>query len=306
MKKNKKKSRLILLGLTAAATVATVALINKKRHKTTFKVRNVKITSKRLTNIYCTINVCDTDKMMPLVIFAHGFGADRHEGGRFSEVADNLAAMGIASIRMDFPGCNQSEESFTAFAIRNMLDDIATCIEYMISNYQIDQQHMGMIGYSMGGRLAVIYAAANPKFKTLALWAPALTHNMEGLEDFMGGVDKLNEMIKVAEKKGYVRFKDIFDNDKIISKEYYEDMAKYDPLAALNTYKDNLLIVQGNKDDIVTPTIINKALRYVNKECNFNYLYMDHANHGFGLWDEHPEQSAKLVKATTKFFERYL
>jgi dipeptidyl aminopeptidase/acylaminoacyl peptidase len=129
---------------------------------------------------------------------------------------------------------------------------------------------------------------------------------MSGLEDSMGGADKLNEMIKEAQTNGSVKYNDLFGGQKELSKEYFMDMEAHDVLKALSHYKHNLLIVQGNEDDIVRPDVIDKALTHINKECHFNYLYMDHANHGFGLWDDHPEQSEKLVKETIKFIERHL
>lgn len=307
-KKNKKKSRKYLFwAVGAVATAATLATIKQKiRPTTTFTREEKKLTSKRLTDIYCTINIPNTNKAMPLMIFVHGFGADRHEGGRFTAVADALAKKGIASIRMDLPGCNESKESFELFAIRNILDDVITCYDHMVSSYDIDQDHMGIVGYSMGGRVATLYSRINPKIHTMILWAPALTYKMEGLEDFMGGKEELKLMIKKANKENAVVYHDPFGNDKMISKEYFTDMESYDVLQALNQYKHDLLIVMGNKDDIVKPEVIDKALTFINKDCHFNYIYMDHANHGFGLWDNHPEQSEKLVNSTIKFIERRL
>lgn len=307
MKKKNRSRKYILLGLGAVATAAAIVAIKQRvRKSTVYQSFDLKIPSKRLTDIVCTINLPQTEGAMPLVIFTHGFGADRHEGGRFTQVADKLATKGIASIRMDFSGCNESTESFTAFAIRNLLDDLITCVDHMINNYDIDQEHMGIVGYSMGGRLATLYSRLNPNIKTMALWAPALTKGMSGLEDSMGGADKLNEMIKEAQTNGSVKYNDLFGGQKELSKEYFMDMEAHDVLKALSHYKHNLLIVQGNEDDIVRPDVIDKALTHINKECHFNYLYMDHANHGFGLWDDHPEQSEKLVKETIKFIERHL
>src|SRR5882724_10514479 len=41
----------------------------------------------------------------PLVVMAHGHGGSKDENGGFTAIANALASRGIASIRMDFPGC---------------------------------------------------------------------------------------------------------------------------------------------------------------------------------------------------------
>jgi len=306
MKKNRTK-KFILFGIGAVAAAATIAvLLPPKRQATKCESIDLTVLSKRNTNIHCTVVLPKTTHIMPLVILAHGFGADRHEGGRFTAVAEKLGMMGIASIRMDFPGCNESDESYKAYYLSNMINDIRSCIDYMTINYLIDETHLGIIGYSMGGRLAAIYSSLDLRIRTMALWAPALTIGYNGLEDFMGGKTKLDELRKEAENKGFVLFNDLFGEVKELSKEYFNEMDQYNPITAINEYQNNLLIVQGNQDDIVKPALINEVIKQINARCHFNYLYMDHANHGFGLWDEHPEQSEKLVKTTVSFFKHNL
>ena len=50
------------------------------------------------------------EQALPLVLLLHGHGGTREEAGAFTRVAAELAARGIASIRMDFPGCGDSTE----------------------------------------------------------------------------------------------------------------------------------------------------------------------------------------------------
>ena len=61
------------------------------------------------------------DERFPLVVLAHGHGGSRWEGGAFPAVAEALALKGIASVRMDFPGCGDSTESFAENNLSNML-----------------------------------------------------------------------------------------------------------------------------------------------------------------------------------------
>ena len=51
---------------------------------------------------------------MPLAVLCHGFTGSRAGDGHFAPLAQDLAAQGIATVRLDFPGCGDSTEPFTA------------------------------------------------------------------------------------------------------------------------------------------------------------------------------------------------
>ena len=57
---------------------------------------------------------------MPLAVLCHGFTGSRAGDGHFAPLAQDLAAQGIATVRLDFPGCGDSTEPFTAYTLSNM------------------------------------------------------------------------------------------------------------------------------------------------------------------------------------------
>jgi dienelactone hydrolase len=101
---------------------------------------------------------------------AHGHGGSKDENGGFTALAETLASCGVASIRMDFPGCGASVESFTENNITNMMADVAAARAYAVANAAIDGTAVGMFGYSMGGRVAILSASSG--YKSLGLLAP--------------------------------------------------------------------------------------------------------------------------------------
>ena len=267
------------------------------------KTINTTVKSKRNTDI--PVTVVDSETSNPgLVIFAHGFKAERHEGGRFTEVAERLAEVGINSIRMGFPGCDESKEDFFYYSLTNDLDDIESCYEYMLDTYNINREHLGMIGYSMGGRLTSLFIDTHPEIKTIGFWAGACLDYHDN-DDFLGG--NIIEMRKEANENGFVDFLNYFDNDRIkLSKQFIDDMDNMDTKKGLNMFDGSAIVVHGTEDTSVDIKVSDFIMDNMTNARNKKKVIVEGANHGFGLWDNHPEQSQILVNETVEFFKQYL
>lgn len=270
-------------------------------------MKELNTTIKSIRNTDIPVTIVDSEKENKgLVLFVHGFKADRHEGGRFTEVAKNLAEVGVNSIRMGFAGCDESKEDFINYTLRNNLSDIEKCFDYMLENYDIDKNHLGMVGYSMGARLTSIFIQNHPEIKTIGLWAGAVYDGFGGDENSFIGAP-LKPMQEQASKLGYAEFLNAFDNSFIkINKDLIIDMEKYSPLNGLRNFKGNVIVCHGNKDVTVDLKTAYLAMDNLENANNKKLVVIDGANHGFGLWDNHYEQSKQLVDETTKFFKENL
>ena len=98
----------------------------------------------------------------PLVVLVHGHGGTRQENGAFTELASLLAAVGIASIRMDLPGCGDSTEPFSQIYMTIMLQDIVATFDFAVALPGVDTGRLGILGYSLGVRLAMLTIADEP------------------------------------------------------------------------------------------------------------------------------------------------
>ena len=241
-----------------------------------------------------------------LIVFVHGFKAERSEGGRFTEVALRLAKKGFNSIMMDQSGCGESEEPYDLYCIDNSMDDITSCIEYMFDRYDIDENRMAMVGYSMGGRITSIYVnEVDRRFKTIGLWAAAVS-DMKDLETFVYDRDG-HSLREDAERNGYALYFNEFDNTYIhLSKQFYDGMFNYDSVGDMKKYDGNVIIVHGDADITVDPKIAYNCFNNLTSDKKKKLEIIPGANHGFGLWDDHPEQSKRLVDVTSQFIEECL
>lgn len=110
----------------------------------------------------------------PAVVMNHGHGGTKEEHGGFTSLAKAFAKRGILTIRMDFPGTGESTEPFTENYISNMISDSNSSLEYILDNYNIDKNKLGIFGYSMGGRVALkIVAQADNPYQAIGLLAPS-------------------------------------------------------------------------------------------------------------------------------------
>ena len=261
------------------------------------------ITSKRNTEIPVTI--VESDHTEKLLLCIHGFKANRTEDGRFLAVARALAENGVTSIMPGFPGCDVSKEDFINYSIRNCISDIDTCYGYMKEHYDFNENHVGMIGYSMGGRLTSLYIADHPEITCIGLWAAA-TYDGYGEDGSFLGVSE-EELERQCEEKGYVDYHNEFDNTDIqLSKDLIEDMKNCRPSLGLRQYKGSAIVVHGDEDITVLYPTGEMTYRLLENAKEKKFVCVKGADHGFGAWNDRPDLSAQLTDATIAFFEENL
>ena len=242
--------------------------------------------------------VCADNEAHRLVVFVHGFKAERTEGGRFLTVARQLAKHGFDSIMMDQCGCGESSEPFDLYCMDNSLDDVEACIRAVLKP---SHRRLVLVGYSMGGRVVSSYAALRkPQADTLVLWTAAVMEASE-LKPFLWD-EKGNSLVTEAEKNGYASYYNAFDNTYIhLSHRFYDGLCKYDVVKYVSEYQGNVLLCHGDKDDTVLPKISKRTYRSLTTEKDKELVMIWDRNHGFGLWDDKMYQSDILTGKTTEF-----
>ena len=214
----------------------------------------VEMPSVRSTTIKGTVVMPKVEEgvKVPLVVIAHGHGGNREENGGLTGVAEALAKAGIASVRMDFPGCGNSDESFQANTMTNMVNDVYSSIEYVEANFAIDSTKVGVFGYSMGGRIAATVATdGKVDFKGLVMLAPFA--GKVDYVDFMGDRATYDELYAKAEKDGYVVFTTKYGQVQELSKAWFDDIVNANPLENADKYAGKALVIYAQDDDTVSP-----------------------------------------------------
>ena len=234
-----------------------------------------------------TVVIPEGEGSFPLVVMAHGHGGSREENIGFSRIAKDLATQGIATIRMDFPGCGDSKEDFSVNNLSNMKEDVITGVTYALENYPINPEKVGILGYSMGGRIAIelIHEKSYP-FAAMALLAPAV--DTDSLKNVFGGRENFHflKQTAVESEGGYAPFTTIYGQKQKLSVQWFEDLEKYNCEELLeNREGENhiaTLVVSGVDDDVVPYYLA----RSVSDAFHAQIITTPYDGHGYGFYSE--------------------
>ena len=58
---------------------------------------------------------------------------------------------------------------------------------FALSHVQIEEHRLGLLGFTMGGRLAMALAANDPAYSAMALWAPSAINGAASMQRYLGG-----------------------------------------------------------------------------------------------------------------------
>ena len=239
----------ILLACLAVIALCIVAAVTLLQPNTNPK--NIEIPGTR-GNIPATIQLpakSARGEELPLVVLCHGFTGNRQGDGHFAPLAEDLAANGIATVRLDFAGCGDSTEPYANYTLANMAADVDSVIGYMQATYGTGKT--ALVGHSMGGRLASLYPQLGQYPVTaLALWSPANGTGLQGLEFLsIDNFAAVEEMAARADAEGSVAAWGVE-----LSAAYIDGMRDSDPNATLQESGLPVLLTYSGNERILSDT----------------------------------------------------
>ena len=239
----------ILLACLAAIALCIVAAVTLLQTNTNPK--NIEIPGTR-GNIPATIQLpakSARGEELPLVVLCHGFTGNRQGDGHFAPLAEDLAAHGIATARLDFAGCGDSTEPYANYTLANMAADVDSVIGYMQATYGTGKT--ALVGHSMGGRLASLYPQLGQYPVTaLALWSPANGTGLQGLEFLsIDNFAAVEELAARADAEGSVAAWGVE-----LSAAYIDGMRDSDPNVTLQESGLPVLLTYSGNERILSDT----------------------------------------------------
>ena len=213
----------------------------------------------------------DTSKPVPAVVFVHGSGASNRDEkvGKltpFKDLAEGLAAHGIASVRYDkrsFAYGRKMLKEKNITVKEETIEDAVRATQLLRKDGRIDRNRIFIVGHSMGAMLAPRIDAQGGNYCGLILMAGS-PYKLEDIilrqnEQAMGGLNKLLRFIATKQvskmKKNFAGLYELTDEEAKKRKfaggttlYYFKEMGEHAAPGYLKRLQKPLLILQGEKD----------------------------------------------------------
>jgi dipeptidyl aminopeptidase/acylaminoacyl peptidase len=169
-------------------------------------------------------------------ILCHGMESSK-ESEKIVALSRQLAARGILALRFDFAGSGESEGKFEEMTYSGEVEDLRAAYNFAL---QYEPRKIGIFGSSMGGTVAVLFAAQEKNVAALATIA-APVHP----EKFSAKI-LTPEEARQWRTRGYIVY-----HDKRLNVSLLDDMARLDVPKAARKISCPVLVIHGDKDDTV-------------------------------------------------------
>lgn len=156
------------------------------------------------------------------VITCHGLFSSK-QSDKFIAIAEHFSNAGLAVVRFDFSGCGESSGNIEDTTVSKRLKQLEDIVRFSQDHPGLGTV-FGILGSSLGGYLALLYASKKP-VNALSVWAAPY--------DLKETAENIPE-----------------EDLAVLKEEFFVDAEKYS-LSSILSKINTLQVIQGKKDDVV-------------------------------------------------------
>ena len=247
------------------------------------------------------------EKPVPAVVFVHGSGSSNMDEKvmkltPFKDLAEGLAAHGIASVRYDkrsfAHGMKMLRDKTKVITVKEeTIEDAVLAADLLRKDSRIDSANIFIIGHSMGAMLAPRIDAEGGNFKGLIMMAGTLRTLEEVLiEQTDRALASMNKLLKFITGKQMKKIMNAFDGMYEKTDEeakrmkigngttlyYFKEMGEHRASDYLNNTDKPMLIMQGEKDfQVKAETDFAGYQNLLKNRKNVTFKLYEGLNHAF-------------------------
>ncbi|MCL2099909.1 MAG: prolyl oligopeptidase family serine peptidase [Oscillospiraceae bacterium] len=290
---------------------ANMIILNTNRNYWSFETSDITVNPGDKFELPGTLTMPEGGEgLLPLVIIVHGSGPGNRDGevGEikvYRDLAEQLAAFGVASIRYDKRTLTHNAEfiSNVNFTVKEeTVDDVIFAAELALGLEGIDKTKIYVAGHSLGGYLIPkIYAADTGNiiagYISLAGSARSMTELLIEQIDYILSLMDISELLKTLEKQQIQAAVDainaLTESDRGSSSavlgaypSYWLDLADYDPVAGMKNVNAPLLFLQGGHDYQVTEIDFNMFKSALEDNADAQFILYPNLTHTFTFTEQ--------------------
>jgi uncharacterized protein len=227
------------------------------------------------------------------VVLAHGLQMDRSEGGLFDRLAAELAAAGLASLRIDFRGHGASRVDTVDMTIAGECLDLEAAVDFARAR---SHAAIGLVGASFGALPAISVSTKHSGVAALVLWYPVLdavrTFRNAPLPGMRGSFNP--EAFASLAATGHLAVGSLR-----MGRAVFDEMDRLTTITLLRSLELPVLTIHGDADRHVDYAT---AAREGAPNTRSRFVRVRHAQHGFPS----AADADRVVRDTTEWFRTHL
>lgn len=177
-----------------------------------------------------------TNPVRAAVILCHGMESSK-ESEKLAALSGRLAEKGMLALRFDFSCTGESSGKFEEITYSGEVEDLRAAFDLML---QYRPQKIGIFGSSMGGTVALLFAAEEPRVS--ALVTVAAPFHPEKITD---------KLLKATEVQNWRSSGFVMYHGRRINVSLLDDLEKIHVPDAARKISCPVLIIHGDADDTV-------------------------------------------------------
>ena len=207
----------------------------------------------------------------PALLMCHGYMAYKEgDGFLFAKLAEHFREIGVATMRIDFCSMGENRHSRRFYGLEQLLMETKAAYEYLCQLPEIEDDRVGLIGHSLGGRVVTLSHVLDP----------AVIITLNGAVGQQGKILQ-DDQRQLMEKQGYIIVHTSDGRDELLFPKFMEDAGKYViDIEDINRYQKPFLVTVGASDPTVDPRTSYEFYEKLNNPYK-DLLVIEQANHTF-------------------------